>query len=176
MRKVPRKNYIICLIILFVTVLICLYLVALYNQSKQYYATNSALTDVLSEIVLENTLSIEENLDNYLIENSDLIVYISSGKNTKIKDFELEFKKFVVNNSLQGKIIYINSDTVGSKNFIQQIKNQYGNESLGNVEYPDKPLLILFKSGKICNIYNKNQPSVYDINWFLIENGVISND
>lgn len=76
MKKIPLKNYIIYSIIVLVTFAISIYIVMLFNRSKEYYENNSVLADVLYEILPKNNLSVSDNLNNYLLENSNLIIYI----------------------------------------------------------------------------------------------------
>lgn len=178
MRKILLKNYIIYSIVVFLTIIISVYIVVLFNKSKEYYENNSVLTDILYEILPQNDLDINENLKNYLLENSNLIIYISSGKDKEIKDFENELKNYILENKIQEDIVYINYDDIKKTNFIYDLLNNYSDTE--NIpEYSiisNKPILILFDNGYISNIYNKEEPNIYEINWFLIGNGVVEND
>ena len=102
MKKIPLKNYIIYSIIVLVTFAISIYIVMLFNRSKEYYENNSVLADVLYEILPKNNLSVSDNLNNYLLENSNLIIYISSGKDKDIKELE----DFMMNITGKGYCIY----------------------------------------------------------------------
>ena len=177
MRKIPLKNYIIYMVVVIVTVAISFYIVALFNQNKEYYENNSILKDILSEIIIKKDLTINENFDNYLLEKSDLIVYISSGKNKNIKSFENEFKKYVIEHKLEDDIVYINLDNT-NKDFVTDFLHIFSsNEELKNYQINIKqPIFIVFKDGKIRNVYNEKDGSIYKVNLFFIETGVVVND
>lgn len=177
MRKIPLKNYIIYMVVVIVTVAISFYIVALFNKNKEYYENNSVLKDILSEIIIKKDLTIKENFNSYLLEDSDLIVYMSSGKNKNIKSFENEFKHYIINHKFENDIVYINLDNV-DKNFVNNFIDEFNSdEELKNYEIDIKqPMIIIFKDGKIYNIYNEKNQSIYNINLFFIETGVVIND
>lgn len=178
MRKIPAKNYIIYIFIILITIAVSIYVVVLFNNSKAYYEKNSVLTDIFSEVLIQEDLDIGENLNNYLLENSDLVLYISSGKNKEIKQFESEFKNYVVEKKLQENFIYINLDNIKSKNFVSEILNSYGNtEEIKNYAFiSDGPMIFVFKKGYITSIYNKKEPNSHEVEWFLMGNGLVEND
>ena len=178
MRKIPLKNYIIYSVVIIVTILIAIYVTLLFKKSKEYYENNSVMKDILYEILPKDNLDINENLKNYLLENSDLVIYISSGKDKDIKDFENEFKDYIVDKKLQEDLIYIDYNNIKKTNFINELIDNYSNtENISNYSIiSNSPILITFEEGHISSIYNKKNPSVYEINWFLIGNGVVEND
>lgn len=178
MREIPKKNYIIFSFIVILSVIICLYIVLLYNRTKHYYENNSILTEILNEIVLQEDFSVENNINNYLVENTNLIIYISSGKNKAIKNFEQEFKKMIIDENIKEDILYINSDNIDYISFMNDFLISY---QIQNIEVDlnslnESPTLISFKEGKINKIYISEEPSLIEMKCILIENGVISND
>ena len=141
MKKIPLKNYIIYSIIILVTFAISIYIVMLFNRSKEYYENNSVLADVLYEILPKNNLSVSDNLNNYLLENSNLIIYISSGKDKDIKEFENSFKSYIIENNLKKDIIYIDSNDIKKSNFIEDLFNNYASN---DVILSNKPMYYFF--------------------------------
>ena len=178
MKKIPLKNYIIYSIIVLVTFAISIYIVMLFNRSNEYYENNSVLADVLYEILPKNNLSVSDNLNNYLLENSNLIIYISSGKDKDIKEFENSFKSYIIENNLKNDIIYIDSNDIKKSNFIEDLFNNYASNDviLSNKPTIKYPTLIIFKNGKIINFYNEKIPNLYSVKIFLMTNGVEIND
>lgn len=178
MRKIPLKNYIIYSVIVVITVLLALYVTLLFKKSKEYYENNSVMKDILNEILPQDNLDINENLKNYLLENSDLVIYISSGKDKNIKDFENEFKNYIVDKKIEEDLVYIDYNNVKKTDFINQLISNYSDtENISDYSIvPSSPILIIFNEGRISSIYNKENPNVYEINWFLVGNGVVEND
>lgn len=178
MKKISLKNYLIYIFICVVTISISLYIVLLYNRSKEYYMNNSVLLDVVSELVPEKNLSVDENMNNYLVENSNVIIYVASGKNTFIKNFEIEFKKFIINEKLTSNIMYINADKIKNSDFLEQLCDYYCNDmvNLDATSYKKKSIVLVFKESKIVQVYDSFSPNLYEMKLLLIKSGVIEND
>ena len=88
LRVVPKKNYLILGIILIVSFLLVYYLymwVDVYNESK----LNKPILDKYMEVINYN------ELDNYLVESPNAIIYVSVLENTEIRDFERKFKSIL---------------------------------------------------------------------------------
>ncbi|MCM1370686.1 MAG: hypothetical protein NC181_02190 [Clostridium sp.] len=175
MRQIPKKNYIIFLIVIITSVVICIYLTALYNNYKTYKYSISTLSNILREIVPSENMSNIDNLDNYLRENSNIIIYISVLENEETKQFEKEFYDFIVKNKLDKSIVYIDIDNINYKEFMMQLQNHYSKDTIYQ-DYNNNPTLIIFKNGLISDIYNDNFISVEQVNNLFIRNGVIYND
>ena len=113
-----------------------------------------------------------------MLENSNLIIYISSGKDKDIKEFENSFKSYIIENNLKNDIIYIDSNDIKKSNFIEDLFNNYASNDviLSNKPTIKYPTLIIFKNGKIINVYNEKIPNLYSVKIFLMTNGVEIND
>ena len=80
-RVIPFKNYIILLVIIVVSLLLVRYFYMwfdAYNDTK----LNMPILDKYMEVINYN------ELDNYLIENPNTIIYVSVLENSEIRDFE----------------------------------------------------------------------------------------
>ena len=93
MRKIPLKNYIILGIIIVVSVFAVLYFNQLYKNTKN---SDTILYDFIKEVK-------PYELDNYIIENPNFIMYISSRISSN-KTFEKKFKNFLMKYDLQKDI------------------------------------------------------------------------
>ena len=69
MRKIPMKNYIIACLITIVTVFTVFTLMNIYNKRE-------VKLDFLTEVK-------EADLNYYIAENSDVYIYMTTGKNLK---------------------------------------------------------------------------------------------
>lgn len=146
-KEIPFKNYIILSILLIITIMLVIYLFNLqkiYNQNK------------LQEPILDKYLMIinYNELDDYLTENKDAIVYVSILKDEKVRIFENKFKNVIVNNSLNNKILYLNlTNEINSKEKKQLLKAKYG-EDIINV-----PSILIFKEKEIDSSFNIKENS-----------------
>ncbi len=165
-RDIPLKNYIILLIISILTVILVLYLASWYNTSKEYYKNNSILSEYLSELKVDE-------IDSYLIDNPEIVIYYASAKDETIKEFEKEFKKLIQDNEISDEIIYIDSSKEENTDIISKI-NSISNKK---IDLLVNPSLICIKEAKIDNILDSNEIKLNkrDVRNFLIKSGIITN-
>ena len=89
LRKVPVKNYIILGIVITVTMLVLYYFymwVDVYKESK----INIPIMDKYMTVINYN------ELDNYLVENPNTILYVSVLDNEEIRTFE-KLNPYIIN-------------------------------------------------------------------------------
>ena len=86
-----------------------------------------------------------EEISNYILENQRFILYVSSGQNSQIKDFEDEFKNLIQNLDINDDVLYMNLDGVNTGSFYDLLKNNYSsNAKLKNqIVSSDSSLFIL---------------------------------
>lgn len=152
-REVPIKNYFILAVITLATLLLVIYLVMWYRTTTTY--NTSVMDSVLSEIK-------ENELENYLQENPDVFIYLTSIKKQN-KTFEKQFKNYIVENNLSKSIIFINVDNVDSN----ELKKYLNDESVEII-----PNLLLVKDGKLySSVYkNKQNLNLNDFKTFIESN------
>ena len=147
-KEIPYKNYIILILVFLATIVAVFYVRDWYNTTKAYYAQNSVMTKVIREIK-------SEEISNYILENQRFILYVSSGQNSQIKDFEDEFKNLIQNLDISDDVLYMNLDGVNTGSFYDLLKNNYGsNAKLKNQIVSSDSSLYLFTDGKIVNVLN----------------------
>ena len=147
-KEVPMKNYFILALIFLVTVIGVFYAREWYNTSKEYYAQNSVMTKVVREIR-------SEEISNYTLENQKFVLYVASGKNVELKDFEDELKNLIQDMDLVDSVLYMNLDGVNTGSFYDLLKNNYSsNAKLKNQIVSSDSSLYLFTDGKIVNVLN----------------------
>lgn len=158
-KEIPFKNYIILAVILIFTILLVVYL---FNWQSVYQKNK------LQEPILDKYLMVinYNELDDYLVENKEAIVYVSVLNDEKIRMFENKFKNIIIKNDLNNKILYLNLT----------------NESVEiNKKYPSNlsevPTLIIFDEGKVVESYSIKDNN-YDIKAFerFLEKEEIIND
>ena len=148
-KEVPMKNYFILALIFFVTVIGVFYAREWYNTSKEYYAQNSVMTKVVREIK-------SEEIANYTLENQKFVLYVASGKNIELKDFEDEFKNLIQDMDLVDSVLYMNLDGVEPNGFYDLLRNDFSAMSrIKNQIIDDSSAsLYVFTDGKITSVLN----------------------
>lgn len=156
-RKVPLKNYIILSVVIIVTLLILYYFymwVDVYKESK----INIPIMDKYMEVINYN------ELDNYLVENPDTVVYVSILEDDEIREFEKKFKNKYKYNKIHNEILYLNiTDDINDKNIKSEMENKY---LLNNLNMTDVPCIIVFKNGIVKSIYSVSDND-YDIDMLV---------
>ena len=92
-KEISFKNYIILAVILIFTILLVVYL---FNWQSIYQKNK------LQEPILDKYLMVinYNELDDYLVENKEAIVYVSVLNDEKIRMFENKFKNLIIKNDL----------------------------------------------------------------------------
>lgn len=156
-REVSLRNYLLFIIIIVVSIAFVVYLYFGYRA----YETGNVYSDYLSVINFNE-------VDNYLVENKDAIMYVSISGDNEIRMFEKKFKKYIVNNSLSDNILYLDiTNELKDQELRGEIQNKYGSSV---------PYIIIFNDGKIKAKFNikDNNYDINLINNFLVKEGVIS--
>lgn len=164
MKKIGLKNYIIYTLIVFVTVALAIVFSFWYKNIKDEQTTKSMTA--IAEIK-------ETDLDNYLTENNNIIIYLGNSKKESLKEFEEEFNKYINEESLNKNIIYIDLSEV-SKNFDKKIKNKFNENSNFNnldVNFNNDENIIVIEESKLVNIlYRKTSDiKIEEVKIFLKE-------
>ncbi|CCY46752.1 unknown [Firmicutes bacterium CAG:822] len=148
-KEVPMKNYFILALIFLVTVIGVFYAREWYNTSKEYYAQNSVMTKVVREIK-------SEEIANYTLENQKFVLYVASGKNIELKDFEDKFKNLIQDMDLVDSVLYMNLDGVEPNGFYDLLRNDFSAMSrIKNQIIDDSSAsLYVFTDGKITSVLN----------------------
>lgn len=149
MRKVPFKNYVILAVIILLTVAFVFYLRSWFNTSKEYYAQNSVMTQVVREIK-------SEEIANYTLENQKFILYVSSGQNSVVKNFEDDLRDLIKKMELGEEVLYMNLDGIDTDAFYNSLKDRFAaNTKIKNQISVDTPAkMYLFTDGKVTVVLN----------------------
>lgn len=138
-REIPFKNYIILLITILGTILLCLYLMQWYKKAEE----NSIEPGVLAKELPQVTV---EEFQNYVMENPNTILYISKSTDESIKKFEKTIYNFIVEKNIRHHFIYIDASKVDMNAFSKILKEK---SNVNKENYTDTPNIYVFKEGKI---------------------------
>lgn len=152
MRDVPKKNYIVLALIALGVIVVCFVFMNMYNKNnKEIY--KSVVKDIINEIKYED-------LDNYLQENPDVVLYINDSLK-KNSDIEENLKDLIVENNIRQYVVYIEKD--------KSIVEKWDLNS-------NSPILIAYKDGKVVEILSQKSYTNDEIRNFFLRNGVIESD
>ena len=160
LREVPLKNYIYLFLILLGTILILIYIYTWYDTYNQ----NKLNTSIMNEYL---TVINYNELDNYIIENKDAILYVSMLGNEDINRFEKKFKNEIIKNNLRNDILYLDLTNENQESAIKELQID------GNL-----PCLVVYTNGQITDTYNIKKANYNNkkIIKYLNRIGVIEND
>ena len=149
MKKITVKNYFILAFILIITVVLVFYIRSWYNTSKIYYSQNSIIKDVASEIN-------EDEIFNYTMESQKFILYVSSGSNVEIKNFEKSLKKIIKKLDISSDILYLNLDNVNIDIFNSSLQDKFALNSniASHISNSSFSTIYIFEDGKIVAVLN----------------------
>ena len=141
-REIPFKNYIILAVVLILTIIAVIYLF-MWNR---VYEKNKLQTPILDKYLL--VINYNE-LNNYIVENKNAVIYTSVLNNVEIRNFEEKFKNIIEKNNLNNKILYLDlTKELQDKNTIKEINKKYNNE------ITKVPSILIFKDGNLDSIYS----------------------
>ena len=135
-RKVPTKNYIYLFIIIIITIILMLYILQwykTYNESK----LNTGILNNYLQVINYN------ELDDYIVENKNAVIYVTILGNEEIRKFENIFKNTIMDNNLRDAMLYLDI-TNDNKDIV---KNKLKIEN-------DLPYLVVYTNGKITDTFS----------------------
>ena len=145
LRVIPKKNYVILGIVFLVSILLLYYFylwVDAYNETK----LNKPIMNKYLEVINYN------ELENYLIESPDAIIYVSVLEDKRIREFEKSFKIVFRKHEIDNNILYLNiTDELKDKKKIKEMQSKY---YIGNKTICDVPSILVFDNSKLRTIYN----------------------
>lgn len=136
LREVPLKNYVYLFLILLGSILLLIYIYTWYETYNKNKLNTSIMNDYLTVINYNE-------LDNYIIENKDAIIYVSILGNEEINRFERKFKNDIIENDLKNSILYLDLTNENQSSILNKLQI---NENF--------PHLVVYTNGKITDTYN----------------------
>lgn len=163
-KEISLKNYILLSIVLILTIVVVIY----FFLWKNTYEKSKLQTPILDDYLL--VINYNE-LNNYLVENKDAIIYISKLNNENIRLFENKFKNIINKNNLNNKILYLDlTEELKENNIVKEINKKYGKEMT------EVPTIVIIKDGKISSSYNikENKYNIKLLEKYLEKEDVIN--
>lgn len=163
MRKIPTKNYFILLILFVATAGIVFFACDIYeSRTKKQYT--SIMNSFITEIKLDD-------LNDYTLENSPVVIYISDKTNANLETDEKKYKEFLTEYNIQNYFVYL--DVSGENiDVIKEFEERY------DVDLNEEclPNLVVITESKNTELYSSNTFDKVNIVEFLEKNEVIERD
>ena len=139
-RVIKLKNYIILIAFFLLTFIVVLMLRSQYISYREYQLTIPVLKDKLNEVTIAE-------LDTYLIENTDAIIYIEVSEDENSREVAEYLYEVVKKRDLTERVVYLNISSVENKDeFFNNFNEKYCEEGKELSHYP---ALVLFYEGKV---------------------------
>ncbi len=117
----------------------------------------------------------EAEVDEFLRENGDVVLYLASASDKEMLEFEDEMIEMIKNNDLVNNFVMLDTDKFVNDDFYNNFSSEYGFVDIV-LTYPN---LIVFENHEIKDIliFGDEQIEIDDVETFLINNEVmIKND
>ena len=147
-RNIKLKNYVLLISIFLATFLIVIILRNQYIQYREYQLTIPVLKDQLNEVTVAE-------LDTYLIENTDAIIYIEVSEDENSREVASDLYEVVKRRGLTERVVYLNISSVEDKEeFFNTFNDKYCDEGKNLSNYP---ALVLFYEGKVESFVSRTE-------------------
>ena len=163
MRKVPMKNYFILILLLLITVGVVFFIKDIYqsHDDKKYV---SIMNCFITEVKLDD-------LTDYTLENSPVVIFISDKNNSSLSVSENKYKDLLAEYDLQSLFVYLNVS-----NNKEDILKKFNEKYQINLDDKALPIIVVIDEGRAVDLYSKEQFNKPEVINFLTENGVIESD
>jgi hypothetical protein len=141
-QKRTVKSYAILGLVCLLFIGLILYLCKWYDVYDQYQKEIPVIRDSLQEIV-------SDDLEHYVLENPNSLIYICTSSDEQCRNFEKKFKKLIEKEELGDEIIYLNVTDVDQEAFVNNFNAKYAKKKQLTTNYP---AIVLFDEGKAVRI------------------------
>jgi len=143
---IPMKNYIKVVMLCFISVVIALICASIYLKNQEHVKTIPVIRGTLNEIITA------EELDNYIMENNNAIIYIGVANDDNCREVEKELIKLLKKKSLTEEVVYLNvTEFDNIDRFYSDFNSKYGTD----MKITHYPSFMIFADGKILNMVSK---------------------
>lgn len=172
-RPIPKKNYYLLALLVVVTLLLLYFCVNWYQKYQDSKLSQPEIATVISEVK-------KEELSNYLMDNPNIVIYFTISEDEKVRTFEKDLKKYILDHDLQEQIVYVNTSAIKEDSFYSNFVDDYFASDLKkkNLELEHIPNMVFVKDGKVRDILIKYESEIHldDVKRFLTQNEVVEND
>ena len=163
-REIPFKNYIILALVLILTIIGVIYIFMWYSSKEKSKLELPILDDYIMPINYNE-------LNDYIVENKDAVIYTSVLNDVNIRLFENKFKNVIIKNNLNSSILYLDlTNEIKDNNVLLKMEKKYGTKV-------DIPSVMVFRDGVLTDVYNIKEDN-YNVKKLekYLEKEVVIND
>ena len=163
-REIAFKNYIILALVLIITIIGVIYIFMWYSSKEKSKLELPILDDYIMPINYNE-------LNDYIVENKDAVIYTSVLNDVNIRLFENKFKNVIIKNNLNSSILYLDlTNEIKDNNVLLKMEKKYGTKV-------DIPSVMVFRDGVLTDVYNIKEDN-YNIKKLekFLEKEVVIND
>ncbi len=163
-REIAFKNYIILALVLIITIIGVIYIFMWYSSKEKSKLELPILDDYIMPINYNE-------LNDYIVENKDAVIYTSVLNDVNIRLFENKFKNVIIKNNLNSSILYLDlTNEIKDTNVLLKMEKKYGTKI-------DIPSVMVFRDGVLTDVYNIKEDN-YNIKKLekYLEKEVVIND
>lgn len=165
-KQIPKKNYIILTVIVIVTIALTFFCRNWYIDYKNSTTKISVMANFL--VVLN-----EEELENYLLENQNTIIYYADSKNDENNEFEEELKKLVSKIGIENQMAFLDYKKISQKD-LKKFKEKYLSEDIK--DFGQYTNIFIIENGKIIKILyeEKTEIKIDDVKELFMSRGIMA--
>lgn len=161
-REVPKKNYVYVGLLTIATCLALVYCVKWYRLREQEQVTRTISITSATEIKADE-------FDAYLLENPDVILYISNSTDEKLTGFENTFENYLHSRELTNKLLYLDTSLL-----TETSRKQVENKLFSNSSLVEPNFIIMQEGNKVGQLYyNASEIKLNDVHQFLTQYEVV---
>lgn len=177
MKVIPRKNYLLVVVICLATLIVVTYLTYICKKNQAIKVEPSILSGYVLELGEKEIMT---NLSNYALDNPGFVLYVSYDSSKNLNEFEEQLKDLVKEQNIKSNLVFANLNLIANKNFLNELKDNFFSDDLNNnyIKLEKQPNMFLFKNGKIIKVlyYAEHKIDIEDVKKFLFNEGIIKND
>ncbi|MBQ9019326.1 MAG: hypothetical protein IJ097_03315 [Bacilli bacterium] len=133
------KNYIILLLLFVASCWLVLYLCQLYRINDAEKKKIPVIDGMIYEIY-------SEDLDHYVVDNPNTVIYMCTANDEDCRLFEKSFKKLLKNYDYSDQLVYLNLTDLNQEEFVDSFNERYNYKNKLKTKYP---AFVLFEDGKV---------------------------
>lgn len=161
-REVPKKNYVYVIFLTIATCVALVYFVKWYQSREQEQMTRTIHITSATEIKIDE-------IDAYLLENPDVIVYISNSSDETLATFERNFENYLHSRELTNKLLYIDTSAITLDG-----RHKIENKWFAGHAFTEPNFIIISDGKKIGQLYySASEIKVNEVDQFLKQYEVI---
>ena len=177
MKVIPRKNYLLVVVICLATLIVVTYLTYICKKNQAIKVEPSILSGYVLELGEKEIMT---NLSNYALDNPGFVLYVSYDSSKNLNEFEEQLKDLVKEQNIKSNLVFANLNLIANKNFLNELKDNFFSDDLNNnyIKLEKQPNMFLFKNGKIIKVlyYAEHKIDIEDVKKFLFNERIIKND